>query len=82
MPGKRLSPVQNKIHVLRAENRMTQKELGTKVGVSRQTINAMEKGRYTPSLALAFEIAEVFNLNVTDVFQYQKGGLEDDSNSN
>ncbi|MFU8691679.1 helix-turn-helix transcriptional regulator [Rossellomorea sp. FS2] len=81
MPGKRLSPVQNKIHVLRAEKKMTQKELGNKVGVSRQTINAMEKGRYTPSLALAFEIADAFGLSVTDVFHYQKGGIEDDSDS-
>lgn len=63
--------VGNKIHVLRAEKRMTQQTLANKVGVSRQTIIAIEKERYTPSLLLAFEIANVFNVNITDVFKYK-----------
>ncbi|HLR67185.1 MAG TPA: helix-turn-helix transcriptional regulator, partial [Virgibacillus sp.] len=50
----------NRIRVLRAEKQMTQKDLAQKVGVSRQTIISVEKGNYTPSLVLAFEIANVF----------------------
>ncbi|MDC1541916.1 helix-turn-helix transcriptional regulator [Candidatus Pseudothioglobus singularis] len=62
----------NRMKVLRAEREMTQKELAEKVGVSRQTIISMEKGNYTPSLVLAFEIADVFGLQIEDVFQYKK----------
>ncbi|WP_282156357.1 helix-turn-helix transcriptional regulator [Cytobacillus gottheilii] len=62
----------NRIRVLRAEKKMTQKELAEKVGVSRQTIISTEKGNYTPSLILAFDIADVFNVRVDEVFQYEK----------
>ncbi len=62
----------NRIRVLRAEKKMTQKELAEKVGVSRQTIISTEKGNYTPSLILAFDIANVFNVRVDEVFQYEK----------
>lgn len=62
----------NKLVVLRAEHGLTQKELAEKVGVSRQTIISIEKNRYTPSLTLAFEIANVFNVGVEDVFQYKE----------
>ncbi|QVY62109.1 helix-turn-helix transcriptional regulator [Cytobacillus gottheilii] len=62
----------NRIRVLRAEKKMTQKELAEKVGVSRQTIISTEKGNYTPSLILAFDIADVFNVRVDVVFQYEK----------
>jgi putative transcriptional regulator len=50
---------------------MTQEELGNRVGVTRQTIIALEAGKYTPSLALAFRIARAFNRRVEDVFQYE-----------
>jgi putative transcriptional regulator len=50
---------------------MTQEELGNRVGVTRQTIIALEAGKYTPSLALAFRIARAFNKRVEDVFQYE-----------
>jgi len=61
----------NRIRVLRAEKKMTQKELAEKVGVSRQTIISIEKGNYTPSLILGFDIAEVFNVRIDEVFQYK-----------
>mgnify|MGYP001198468633 CR=1 FL=1 len=62
----------NKIVVLRAEHGMTQKDLAEKVGVSRQTIISIEKNRYTPSLTLAFEIANAFNVGIEQVFQYKE----------
>jgi len=49
---------------------MTQEALAVRVGVTRQTIIALEAGKYTPSLALAFRIARAFNKRVEDVFQY------------
>jgi len=49
---------------------MTQQELADKVGVSRQTIVAIEKGNYSPSLELAFKIAHVFNVPLEEVFSY------------
>ena len=49
---------------------MTQQELGQRVGVTRQTIIALEAGRYAPSLLLAFRIARVFGASVEQVFQY------------
>lgn len=60
------------MRVLRfANTEMTQKELAEKVGVTRQTINAIELGKYSPSLELAFQIAEVFNKPLNDVFSYE-----------
>lgn len=50
---------------------MTQKDLADKVGVSRQTIVAIEKGKYSPSLELAFKIAKVFNTPIGEVFSYK-----------
>ena len=49
---------------------MTQQELADKLGVSRQTIIAVEAGKYSPTLELAFRIAEVFNVALEEVFQY------------
>lgn len=51
---------------------MTQEELAKRVGVTRQTIIAIEKGRYDPSLSLAFKIAKVFNARIEDIFQYEE----------
>jgi len=50
---------------------MTQKLLAEKARVSRQTINSIEKNRYTPSLTLAFDIANVFEVGIDEVFQYK-----------
>ena len=63
--------ITNVIRKLRFEtDEMTQQELAQRAGVTRQTIIALEQGRYAPSLALAFRIARVFNLTVEDVFHY------------
>ena len=53
------------------QEEMTQQELADKVGVTRQTIYAMEKGKYSPSLELAFKIAQVFDLPLEEVFSYE-----------
>ncbi len=63
--------VTNDIRRLRfAHDEMTQAELAERVGVTRQTIIAIEQGRYSPSLEMAFQIARVFGVQLDDVFQY------------
>lgn len=63
--------VQNSIRALRfAHGELTQAELAKRVGVTRQTIIAIEQGRYSPTLELAFQIARVFGASLDDVFQY------------
>ncbi|MBB6675357.1 helix-turn-helix transcriptional regulator [Cohnella nanjingensis] len=64
----------NRIAVLRSERKMTQKDLAEKAGVSRQTIISIENKKYTPSLALAFEIAHALEAEITEVFQYEFQG--------
>ncbi|NMP16439.1 MULTISPECIES: helix-turn-helix transcriptional regulator [unclassified Thalassotalea] len=62
----------NNIRVLRFHhNEMTQQELAKAVNVSRQTIVAIEKSKYSPSLEVAFKIADVFSVSIADVFSYQ-----------
>ena len=62
----------NQIRRMRFENgEMTQQELADKVGVTRQTIIAIEAGKYSPSLTLAFQIANAFKVSIEDVFQYE-----------
>ncbi|HET9345116.1 MAG TPA: helix-turn-helix transcriptional regulator [Candidatus Limnocylindrales bacterium] len=64
--------VTNDIRRLRfANGEMTQADLAERVGVTRQTIIAIEQGRYSPSLEMAFQIAQVFNVPLDEVFQYQ-----------
>jgi len=66
------SNLTNNIRRLRFENgQMTQQELADKVGVTRQTIIAIEAGKYAPSLPLAFKIARTFGVPIEQVFQYQ-----------
>lgn len=60
--------MKNKIRVLRAERRWSQAELGERVGVSRQAINAVETSKHDPSLSLAFNIAEAFELKIEEIF--------------
>ncbi|MCB9456101.1 MAG: helix-turn-helix transcriptional regulator [Anaerolineaceae bacterium] len=65
------SLIQNNIRKLRFEqDEMTQKDLADKVGVTRQTIVAIENAKYSPSLELAFRIAQVFNVPLEEVFSY------------
>ena len=64
--------ISNEIRRLRFENgEMTQQQLADAVGCSRQTIILLEHGRYAPSLALAFRIAETFGLTVDEVFRHE-----------
>ena len=65
-------PVKNKLKILRAERNLSQTALGELVNVSRQTINAIERGRYNPSLPLAFDLADVFNLKIEAIFMREK----------
>jgi putative transcriptional regulator len=63
--------VTNRIRALRfAQGEMTQAELAERIGVTRQTVIAIEQGRYSPSLEMAFRIAKVFGVPLDDVFQY------------
>ncbi|GAB3729737.1 helix-turn-helix transcriptional regulator [Amycolatopsis oliviviridis] len=63
--------VTNSIRALRfARGEMTQAELADRVGVTRQTVIAIEQGRYSPSLEVAFQIARVFGVGLDDVFHY------------
>lgn len=64
--------IKNNLRKLRFENNeMTQEELAGKVGVTRQTIIAIEKGNYSPSLELAFKIAQAFAAKLEEVFSYE-----------
>lgn len=65
--------VENKVYEHRVLKRLSQKELADAVGVSKQTIYVMEKNNYSPSLVLAFRIADFFNVDVNDIFTYVKG---------
>jgi putative transcriptional regulator len=60
--------MKNKLKVLRAERDLSQADLAEMAGVSRQTINAIETGKYDPSLPLAFKLAGLFDLSIEDVF--------------
>jgi len=63
--------VSNRIRQLRFEKgEITQQELGQRIGVTRQTVNAIELGKYSPSLEVAFRIAEVFDVPLEQVFTY------------
>lgn len=65
--------VTNRIRALRFETgEMTQAELADRLGVTRQTVLAIEAGKYSPSLEMAFQIARVFGVALDDVFQYPK----------
>jgi putative transcriptional regulator len=61
--------VKNRLRELRSEQNWSQAELASRLGVSRQTINAIETGKYDPSLPLAFALARIFNLKIEDVFE-------------
>jgi len=60
--------VNNKLRELRKERKLSQADFGQLVGVSRQTINSIENGKYDPSLPLAFKIVGVFDLSIENVF--------------
>jgi putative transcriptional regulator len=63
--------IRNEIRRLRFEHgEMTQQELAERIGVTRQTVNAIEQGKYSPSLEVAFKIARVFGVTLDEVFGY------------
>ena len=64
--------MKNRLKVLRAERDWTQANLAYKLGVTRQTVNAIEKGKFDPSLPLAFKIARLFESSIEDIFQAAK----------
>jgi putative transcriptional regulator len=64
--------IENKVYEYRVLHRLSQESLGKAVGVSKQTIYAMEKGNYSPSLLLAFKIANYFEVKIEDIFTYKK----------
>lgn len=64
--------MKNKLKVYRAMHDLTQEQLGDAVGVSRQTVIAIESNKYLPSLGLAFKIADFFKIKIEDVFIYEK----------
>ncbi len=65
------SPIRNTIRELRGGRSMTQQELADLIGVTRQTVNAIEGDKYSPSLEVAFRIAHVFGVPLEAVFQYE-----------
>ena len=64
--------MKNRVKELREKEGLTQKKLGEKVNVSRQAINAIETGKYDPSLWLAYDIAQLFNMTIEEVFNFKE----------
>lgn len=65
--------MKNRLKVMRAERDWTQAQLASELDVSRQTVNAIEKGKFDPSLPLAFKVARLFGLSIEDVFEDEEG---------
>ncbi len=65
--------IKNNVGILRVELGLTQEQLGLEVGVTRATINALEKGSYNPSLELAFRLSKFFNARIEDIFWENTG---------
>ena len=77
MASKNEEKLQNRIRRLRFDHgEMTQQELAERVSVTRQTIIALESGKYVPSLLLAFRLATAFGVTIEDVFQYESGSTD------
>ncbi|MCJ8318254.1 MAG: helix-turn-helix transcriptional regulator [Colwellia sp.] len=66
--------MKNRLKVLRAERDWTQAELAENLAVSRQTINAIEKGKFDPSLPLAFKVSRLFSMPIEDIFEEDTSG--------
>lgn len=64
--------MKNRLKVLRAERDWTQADLANSLEVSRQTVNAIETGKYDPSLPLAFKIAQLFEKRIEEIFEYEE----------
>ncbi|WP_342605229.1 helix-turn-helix transcriptional regulator [Peribacillus sp. FSL E2-0159] len=64
--------MKNKLEIIRKQHGVKQEELAAALEVSRQTIGSLEKGRYNPSIILAFKIARYFNLSIEEIFIYEE----------
>lgn len=64
--------MKNKLKVYRAIHHLTQEQFADKIGVSRQTVVAIESDKYLPSLGLAFKISKLFNVTIEEIFTYQE----------
>ena len=69
-------PLKNRLRVLRAERSWSQGKLAEELNVSRQTINAIENGKYDPSLPLAFKMSRLFKMSIEDIFEPQEDDLD------
>jgi putative transcriptional regulator len=67
--------MKNRLRVLRAERDWSQAELAERLGVSRQTVNAIENGKYDPSLPLAFKMAGLFDMPIEKIFEPEEADL-------
>ena len=67
-PNRSETRLENRLRVLRAERGWSQAELGGRIGVSRQAVNAIETGKHDPSLPLAFRLARLFDLRIEEIF--------------
>jgi putative transcriptional regulator len=74
-----VAAMKNKLKVYRAMHNLTQEQLADVIGVSRQTIIAIESDKYLPSLGLAFKIAKLFKVAVEDIFIYKEKGDENEN---
>lgn len=70
--------MENRLRVLRAERQWSQAELGDRLDVSRQAVNAIETGKYDPSLPLAFKIARLFGMSIEEIFDDGFNGEQND----
>jgi putative transcriptional regulator len=64
--------LKNKVKQLREQQGLTQAQLGEKVGVSRQAINAIEKNKFDPSIWLAYDLAKLFNMSIEEFFDFEE----------
>lgn len=76
MRNEQSSLLRNRLRVHRAMHDLTQEQLADKIGVSRQTVIAIESSKYLPSLGLAFKIAKLFKVKIEDIFSYEGGTNE------
>ncbi|MGI5879828.1 MAG: helix-turn-helix transcriptional regulator [Syntrophomonadaceae bacterium] len=66
--------MENRLKELRENLSMTQEELAARAGVSRQTIISLEKGKYNPSITLAYKLSQIFGLSIEELFMLKEGG--------
>lgn len=69
--------MKNKLKIYRAMHNLTQEQLADRLGVSRQTVIAIESNKYLPSLGLAFRIAQTFQVSIEEIFSYEGARYED-----